>query len=117
MRYVFGSTIMTWRNCTPEKQHWEDRQARLSSALGQATHTTRIVVEAIRREPSNQLLAQGKPTVISTVTLLADLAGFARDETTASKVAVSSVLCPWIEPTLILLSFYINDSGLNYVQV
>lgn len=111
MRLVLGSTVITWRNCTSDKQHWEDRQHRLHSAIGQATNTSRAVVEAIRREPSNQLLVQAKPAVISTVSLLADLAGLVREESIASKVALSSTISMWVEPTLLLLSCYINDSG------
>lgn len=74
-------------------------------------------MEALGREPSTQLLVQGKPAVISTVSLLADLASLVRDETTASKVALHSALGPWIEPTLILLSYYIHDSGKHKLQL
>lgn len=111
MRCVVGSAVMAWRNCTTEEQHWTERQTRLQSAVDRATHATRIVVQELGREPSTQLLVQGKAVVISTVTFLADLAGLVRDESTASKVALYSALGPWIEPTLILLSYYIHDSG------
>ena len=106
MRCVVGSAVMAWRNCTTEEQHWTERQTRLQSAVDRATHATRIVVQELGREPSTQLLVQGKAVVISTVTFLADLAGLVRDESTASKVALYSALGPWIEPTLILLSYY-----------
>ncbi|XP_057374347.1 exportin-6-like [Daphnia carinata] len=110
MRCVLGSAIVTWRNCTVEEQHWEERQSRLQLTLERVTQATRIIVQELRREPLTALLAQGKPIVISTITLLADLAGLARDETTASKAALYSALGPWIEPTLILLSYYIHDA-------
>lgn len=109
-RCVLGSAIVTWRNCTVEEQHWEERQSRLQLTLERVTQATRIIVQELRREPLTALLAQGKPIVISTITLLADLAGLARDETTASKAALYSALGPWIEPTLILLSYYIHDA-------
>lgn len=112
MRCVLGSAIVTWRNCTVEEQRWEERQTRLQLTLDRVTQATRIIVQELRREPVTALLAQGKPVVISTITLLADLAGLARDETTASKAALLSALGPWIEPTLILLSYYIHDAGL-----
>lgn len=110
IRCVLGSAIVTWRNCTVEEQHWEERQSRLQLTLERVTQATRIIVQELRREPLTALLAQGKPIVISTITLLADLAGLARDETTASKAALYSALGPWIEPTLILLSYYIHDA-------
>ncbi|XP_046438149.1 exportin-6-like [Daphnia pulex] len=110
MRCVLGSAIVTWRNCTTEEQHWEERQSRLQLTLDRATQATRILVQELGREPLTPFLVQGKSVVISTLALLADLAGLVRDETTASKAALFSVLGPWIEPTLILLSYYIHDS-------
>lgn len=112
MRCVIGSAVIAWRNCTTEEQHWTERQARFQLAVDRVTQSTRIIVQELTREPSTQLLVQGKPVVVSTVTFLADLAGLVRDEATASKVALYSALGPWIEPTLILLSYYIHDSGI-----
>ncbi len=116
MRCVLGSAIVTWRNCTTEEQHWEERQSRLQLTLDRATQATRILVQELGREPLTPFLVQGKSVVISTLALLADLAGLVRDETTASKAALFSVLGPWIEPTLILLSYYIHDSGMNLLS-
>jgi hypothetical protein len=116
MRCVLGSAIVTWRNCTTEEQHWEERQSRLQLTLDRATQATRILVQELGREPLTPFLVQGKSVVISTLALLTDLAGLVRDETTASKAALFSVLGPWIEPTLILLSYYIHDSGMNLLS-
>ena len=55
-----GSAIVTWRNCTTEEQHWEERQTRLQLTLDRATQATRILVQELGREPLTPLLIQGK---------------------------------------------------------
>lgn len=115
MSCLLSSTIITWRNCNSEEQHWDQRQARLHTIVDRATQSTRAVIQQIGREsPNSLLLQQGKPTVISTLSLLADLAGLVRDETTPSKAALFSVIGPWVEPTLVLLSYYCtHDHGMS----
>lgn len=115
MSCVLSSTIVTWRNCSSEEQHWDERTQRLQAVVDRATQTTRAMIEQLGRENPTSLLLQGKPTVMSTLNLLSDLAGQVRDETTPSKVALHSVIGPWIEPSLILLSYYCTqDHGTVY---
>lgn len=117
MRCILSSTVLTWRNCSADGQHWQERQSKLQSVIEQTTHSTRSVIEELGRDPSNRLLLQGKPSVMATLALLADLASLVRDETTASKGALFGVVKPWIEPTLALLSYYARDHGIKILFI
>ena len=106
--------MVAWRNCNAEDHRWDDRQKCLKSAVENATKGTWQLLQQFIGQQSNQLLLQGKPALVATLTLLGDLASIVQDESTTSKVVLYSALSVWIEPTLSLLrldSSVINDHG------
>ena len=110
VRCVLSAVTVTWRHCTTDEQHWSERRERLRETVERFTEPTRGLLTQLGREgPCSALLHQGKSAVLSSLAVLADLASLGKDETTASKMTIHSVIGPWIDPTLALLSYYGGD--------
>lgn len=102
---------MTWRDCSIEEQHWNERQLRFQNDVDKITSHAKTLIDMITRQSG--ALQQGKDILIKTLRLLTDLATMAREETTPSKRVTSTVITPWIDLTLTLLPVC-SDQGWRF---